>query len=172
MATVLSTSLKDAYKKRLQGQIDQANQSTAASKMPYTYNIKNAASAYQPQRNDLYTQNAASSRALREKMANYGLGGAGGTSQRQMYNLANALKTGLTNVDVTQQQYVDEQNNQMSQLDAQNQATIAGLTAQNDLELSHALANQKAIEDQRALSLFLAGKLSKADYQKATGVTW
>lgn len=170
MAITLTTTLKDRYADLLKKQLEQAQKQAEAQKIPYQYNISQAGTLYQPLKNDAYTQNMAAQRALREKLANYGL--AGGTALRQNQNLASNLASALTNVDLQRQRYLDEQNTAMSQIDAQTQSDIAGIKAQNELEMQKALMEQQNIEMQRALALYLAGRISKSQFQKLTGVKW
>lgn len=172
MGVTLSTRIKDVYANKLKNDIATANQKTTAAKMPYQYNVSQADSMYQPQRNDAYTKNAFAQKALRERMANFGLGGGGGASTSAQQNLRQDFLSGLNAVNLGQQKYVDEQNTAMSQLDAQNAADIAGLRAQNELEMQQALIGQGNTEFDRALQLFLSGRIDKKQFQKLTGYVW
>ena len=171
MGTVLSTKIKNYYDEQLKNSIDAANKSLEASKIPYNYNISQAASTYQPQRNNAYTQNMTDQRSLRERMANYGLGASGGTSSKLENRLANSLQSNLNSVNLAQQNYIDEQNNSLAQLNAKNQANIADLTAQNGLNMNSALLNQQNSDLSTYLNLYLNGRISKQQFQALTGIT-
>ena len=171
MGTVLSTKIKDYYNQQLQNSIDAANKSTEASKIPYNYNISQVKNTYQPQRNEAYTQNMADQRTLRERMANYGLSAGGGTSSKLENRLTNSLQSNLTGVNLAQQNYVDQQNNSLAQLQAQNQSNVADITAQNQLGMNTALLNQQNTDVSNYLNLYLAGRISKSQFQSLTGIT-
>lgn len=168
MGTVLSTKIKDYYDKQLQSGLESAQKSYEASKTPYEYNISQANSAYQPKRNDLYTQNMADQRTLRERMANYGL--SGGMSNKLANRLNNNLQSNLTGVNLAQQNYINEQNNNLAQLDAKNQSNIADITATNRLNMNTTLLNQQNTDTSNALNLYLAGRITKTQFKNLTGI--
>ena len=103
-------------------------------------------------------------RSLRERMANYGLSASGGTSSKLENRLANSLQSNLNSVNLAQQNYIDEQNNSLAQLNAKNQANIADLTAQNGLNMNNALLNQQNTDLSTYLNLYLNGRISKQQF--------
>jgi len=172
MGTVLSTKIKNYYDEQLKNSLDAAQKSYEASKIPYNYNISQAPATYQPQRNDAYTQNMSDQRTLRERMANYGLGASGGTSSKLENRLANSLQSNLNSINLNQQNYIDQQNNELAQLAAKNQANAADITAQNRLDMNTAMLNQQNTDFQTYLQMYLNGNISKKQFQNLTGFKW
>jgi hypothetical protein len=168
MAYVLK--IKDYYDNLLKSQIDASNQSTEAAKMPYQYNISQAQTIYQPTRNEAYTSMYANQRALRERMANYGLGAQGGTSQKKEAGIVNSLKSQLTNTDLAQQGYVNQQNMGISQINTQNQANVANLTAQNQMDYQNALLSQQQSQNTMYRDLLNRGLITWKKYLELTGL--
>lgn len=162
--------LKVDYDNRLKNQIDAANKSSEAAKMPIDYNISQAPKTYDPQRMDAYTQNQTDQRTLRERMANMGFGASGGTSQKQNYKQMNDFQGKLTGIDLNQQNYINQQNVLKGQIDAQNKANISALTAQNEIDRNNATIAQQNQNVSNYLNLYLAGKISKQQFQKLTGL--
>jgi hypothetical protein len=160
----LSQQIRNYYGQQLADKIKAANASSDAAKQPYTYNISQAGKTYQPKLNDAYTANAVQERALAERLANMGLGAAGGTSQTQATNLSNNFLGKLTGIGLEKQNYIDTQKNAMSQLDAQNQANVANITAENQAGMNQALTDQKKWAESYYLNLYLSGKISETQY--------
>lgn len=147
------TSTGSAFDTLKSGQL--ASQSTRyqAAQEPYKYNLSQAGSLYQPARNEMYSSNMESQRALRERLSNIGASGGGGLSQVKTQNLNQSLQKGLTSVDLEQQKYIDEQNRNLTKIGAENEATTSEITAQSDYQKAQAMADLEAKLTQSGIDL-------------------
>lgn len=158
--------IRDFYAKQLSDRIAASNASAAAAKKPYEYNISQADRMYQPKMDEAYTTDAKYRKILRERMANMGYGAGGGTSQTKTADLSNSLLRGLNGIGLEKQGYIDEQKNAMSQLGAQNQASIADITAQNRMDMNTALTENRKWLANMYLSMYLNKNIKKKEYDR------
>ncbi len=169
MANTLLDSLDQIKKNYEQQLIDSkaaADAANAAAKVQYQQNMGQADKIYQPKLNAVYTGGEMARRALAERMANMGLGAAGGTSQRAGANLSNSVLKGAAGVGLEKQGYIDTQKNAMTQADAQHQASIADITAQNAANRNAAIQQQKNMIAQQFLSMYLSKRITGAKYNE------
>lgn len=135
---------QSAYDALLSGETAAQQARYQAAQEPYKYNLSQAQGTYQTMRNDLYTQNVQGERSLREKLANMGASGGGGLSMKTQQQQSLNLQKGLTQADLEQQKYVDEQGRGLTQLEMENQAKLGQLTSQSEYEKSKAMADLEA----------------------------
>lgn len=163
-------SIKSNYATQLTDRLGALKTAAAAQKSPYETNIANAGQTYQPQRNDVYTSYMTGARTLRERMANMGLGAAGGASRLAENQNAIGLNKNLAGINLAQQNYVNEQNKAMQGISNQLATDTATAKSENTANLQQALMNQQNTNMGYYLQLFLNGNLKKKDFTRLTGI--
>ena len=116
MASNYEEMINQRYESELrarQAKIDAAHEQEAAA---YQAQIEKAPQQYDKIRKQAYTSNALADRSRRESMANMGLSSAGGTSQTLSQRNRNTLLSTLGEATRQQQDYTDNINLALSNL--------------------------------------------------------
>jgi hypothetical protein len=132
-------AIEEQYKYQLDAQKAKTKGAYDQSVNTYTDQKDKADETYQPMRNQAYTENAMAEQARKENMANMGLSGAGGTSQTLQQRNQTSLLSTLGDVNRQQQDYTDNINLALSNLDTQYKSDDLALEQQNQADLNAAL---------------------------------
>jgi len=132
-------SLEKQYKSQLEAQLKKAEAAYTQSVNSYQAQLAKAPEAYQTLRNQAYTEHALAEQSRKENMANMGLSGAGGTSQTLQQRNQTALLKTVGDINRQQQDYTDNINLALANLDTQYRADTFALEQQNQAELNAAL---------------------------------
>jgi hypothetical protein len=132
-------SLEKQYKSQLEAQRKKAEAAYTQNVSSYQTQLAKAPEAYQALRNQAYTENALAEQSRKENMANMGLSGAGGTSQTLQQRNLTALLNAVGDINRQQQDYTDNINLALANLDTQYSADTFALEQQNQAELNAAL---------------------------------
>ncbi len=147
----------------------------------YNAQIKDATKSYDTMRKQAYTDNALADKTRRESMANMGLSGAGGMSQTLTQRDRSTLLGTLGDATRQQQDYTDNVNLAISNLNTQYNADYASAAAQNASERNAALTSYRQWQKQfdqtqqntnfkNYFDLLTNNKITKKQFQNLTGI--
>lgn len=113
-----------------------------ANKLTYQRQIQNAASQYQPLRNQAAVENEKNKRVLAETLANAGANETGGMSRTENLQLGSNYSKRINDLNLQQQGVVDDANFAMAQLEAQGRVQEAQAVADIAKEKLTALSGE------------------------------
>jgi hypothetical protein len=166
------------YNNTLAGKLAAIQGQVQSGTAEYQRQISQAPSTYQPMRNETYTNDQLAQRALRERLANMGLGASGGKSltlenQREM-----SLQNKLGDINRQQQKFIDDANFQIAQLQNQGRYQEAQAVAEVAAQMNQALQEdywqrqeQKEAQTDRYYQMFLNKNITAAQFKKLTGIS-
>lgn len=181
-------SLEKQYKSQLEAQLKKAEAAYEQNVSSYQAQLAKAPEAYQALRNQAYTENALAEQSRKENMANMGLSGAGGTSQTLQQRNQTALLKTVGDINRQQQDYTDNINLALANLDTQYSADTFALEQQNQAEFNAALmaydqwrsgydlsADQFELSKsssifEQAWALLQKKRITKAQFERWTGI--
>jgi hypothetical protein len=173
-----NSNISSMYEQSLASRLAGIDAQTAAGRAGYTKQIQEAPQTYQPLRNEAYAQDQTSQRALRERLANMGLGAAGGQSLTMENQRTMSLQNRLGDLNRQQQKVIDDANFQINQLMSQGEYEKAQATADEAAKMNQALLEEywrnqqkKETEIDRYYQMFANRHITAKQFKKLTGIT-
>ena len=189
MATNQNKIIDDKYKETLKAQKAQAQATRDIAAMGYNKQLKDVPAKYNKLRNETAVNKNMQDRLRKENMANMGLSGAGGTSKTFAQRNTNNYLKSIGNIGRQQQDFTDNINLALTNLDTQYGADMNSMTAQNNAarnaeymqqnqwQSGHDLQKQQFEQQKKdalygqAYGLFKSGMITKAQFKAMTGIT-
>ncbi|MDD5016602.1 MAG: hypothetical protein PHO15_00710 [Eubacteriales bacterium] len=180
-ATDIGQKINESYDQALAAQKAQLKAAYDEAISAYNAQLSDAPAAYQTLKNEAYVNNALLEKSRKESVANMGLSGAGGTSQTFQQRNTNTLLNTLGDASRQQQDYTDEINRALANLDTQYGADAssllaqiesernAALVSQNQWQASYDMSQQSSIFEQ-AYTLLASKKITNAQFEAMTGI--
>ena len=180
--------INSQYDEQLAASQAQLEAELAKAKAEYDAQISNAPNTYDAIRDKAGVDKEMAERARRESMANMGLSGAGGMSQTLAQRGRNAYLGAVGDADRQQQDYVDNINMALANLQTQYGADVTSLEAENNASRNAELAQYRQWKDNydlqqqqleqskqssvfdQAYALLLKRKITKAQFEAMTGI--
>ena len=164
-------SINSLYDNQFAAQQSQMQEALAQAIASQQKSITDAAPDYQEMRNEAYTTQAMLERARKENMANMGLSGAGGTSQTYQQRNDISLRNILGSTNRQQQDYTDNVNLAIQNLNTQYNADEASLLATTEAARTKDLLAQEETEINRLYDMYLNRAITAAQFTKMTGIS-
>jgi len=132
MAGSANKTIDDRWKSTTKAQTAQRSAQHQAEKANIQSQVGKTQRQYDSMKNQAVTGHRMQERTRRERMANMGLSGAGGTSRTFAQRNRNNLNNQLGSVAQQRQDYTNNVNTALSNLDRQYNADVSAISAQNN----------------------------------------
>ncbi len=142
MAADWQKTIKDKYDETLKAQKGQAQAARDIAQAGYEKQLNDAPAQYKALRNETSVNKNLQDRIRKENMANMGLSGAGGTSQTFQQRNTNNFLNNMGNISRQQQDFTDNINLALSNLNTQYGADVNSMIVQNNAERNAELLAQ------------------------------
>ena len=188
MSIQTEETINQQYREQLAAQQAQLQAQRDQAEAEYNLQKSGAKDTYNSMRKTAHADSAMADRARRESMANMGLSSAGGMSQTLAQRGSNALMGAVGSANKQEQDYKNNIDLALGNLNTQFDANMASATSQNQAALNAELSQysqwqanyemqqeqmaqtqQSAIFDQ-AYALYVKKKISRRQFENMTGL--